>query len=296
MNDYKYKIRLIVSMLIFGTIGLFVRKIDLPSSMIAVVRGFVGFFILLVITLITKKHISFKDIKKQFFILVLSGAFIGANWILLFESYRYTTIAVSTLCYYMAPVFFIILSSIIFKEKPAFKKIICVFVSLAGMVLVSGVLEDRMGDVSNIKGVLCALCAALLYACVAVINKKIRSISANDKTIVQLFAASVVILPYCILMNEFKYTALSEAQIVLLICLGVVHTGIAYLLYLGSVNHLSAQSAAILSYIDPITAVILSVIVLKEKPTALTAVGTVLIICSALVSEINFNCKKKSIG
>ena len=109
------KAKLILAMFIFGTIGLFVRNISLPSSVIALVRGVIGTLFLIVFTKLKKEKISITSIKKNALTLILSGAAIGVNWILFFESYRYTTVAAATLCYYFAPIFVILLAPVFYK-------------------------------------------------------------------------------------------------------------------------------------------------------------------------------------
>ena len=70
--------------------------------------------------------------------------------------------------------------------------------------------------------------------------------------------------------------------------MGLVHTGMAYAIYFGSMSHLKAQSIAVLGYIDPVFALLLSALVLHESLTVFGILGAVLIIGSALVSEIDF--------
>ena len=168
----KAKLELIASMFIFGTIGIFVRYIPLPSNMIALVRGFIGAFFVLLFVYIKKSRLDFQMIRKHFFMLFLSGVFIGINWILLFEAYRYTTIAIATLCYYMQPIFVILASPFLLKEKLTIKKLLCVAVALFGMVFVSGVMESGIPAVSEAKGILYGLGAAFFYAAVVLMNKK----------------------------------------------------------------------------------------------------------------------------
>ena len=141
------KLKLSLSMLIFGTIGIFVKYIPLPSSTIAMTRGFMGAAFLLFVMLISGKKPSAFAIKKNALPLIISGAAIGINWIFLFEAYNYTSVAVATLCYYMEPVLLIVLTPFVLKQKLSVKKILCVPVALVGMVLVSGVLSGKQ-DVS----------------------------------------------------------------------------------------------------------------------------------------------------
>ena len=282
--------KLILAMTIFGTIGIFVRYIPLPSSVIACVRGFVGVAFLLLVTILKKSKISFNDIKKNLILLFISGAFIGINWILLFEAYRYTTVATATLCYYMAPIFVTIASPFILKEKLTVKKILCILTALIGMVFVSGILGTDSLQIS-VLGIICGLGAAFFYACVILLNKFIKDISAYDKTMTQLLVASGVILPYTLLTADVSLSDLNAKALICLFIVGVVHTGFSYMIYFSSISTLKAQTVAIFSYIDPVIAIILSALFLKEKMGIFGIIGAVLILGSTLLSELTF--KKK---
>lgn len=282
--------KLILAMAIFGTIGIFVKYIPLPSSVIACVRGFVGVAFLLLMTFVKKSKISFKDIKKNLLPLVISGAFIGINWILLFEAYRYTTVATATLCYYMAPIFVTLASPFILKEKLTLKKGLCVFTALIGMIFVSGIVGTGSLQI-NLPGILCGVGAAFFYACVILLNKHIKDISSYDMTMTQLFVAAVVILPYTLLTADISAVTLDAKAIICLFIVGIVHTGFAYMIYFSSISSLKAQTVAIFSYIDPVIAIILSALLLKEKMGLFGFIGAILILGSTLLSEINF--KKK---
>lgn len=285
-NENKAKYSLVLSMLIFGTIGIFRRYIPLPSSFLAMVRGFVGMGFLVVFLLIKREKISWKAIKSNLLMLCLSGAVLGFNWVLLFESYRYTSVAAATLCYYMAPVMVILVSPLLFKEKLTAKKIICAIVAVSGMIPVSGVLDADFAGISEMKGILLGLGAALLYALVVILNKKITGISAYDKTIVQLGAAAIVTLPYVAFTEDMSAFEFEPLTVVMLAMVGIVHTGIAYVLYFGSIGKLKAQTAALLSYIDPVFAIVLSAAVLGESVGAQGIIGAVLVLGSMLVSEV----------
>ena len=284
----KAKLELIASMFIFGTIGIFVRHIPLPSSMIALVRGFVGAFFVLLFVYLKKSKLDKEAIKKNFVMLALSGAFIGINWILLFESYHYTTVATATLCYYMQPIFVILASPFLLKEKLTPKKVICVLVALIGMVFVSGVLQTGIPALSEAKGILYGLGAACFYATVVLMNKKITQINAYDKTIMQLGMGAIVLSPYVMLTQDFSTATLSMTPSLwaLLLFVGLVHTGVAYALYFDSMKDLKAQTLAIFSYIDPIVAIILSALLLKESMGLYGVIGAVLVLGSTFISEL----------
>lgn len=280
------KASLILAMVIFGTIGIFRKYIPLPSGIVACVRGILGVAFLLVFIKIKKIKMDRESIKKHLWILLVSGGFIGLNWVLLFESYRYTSVAVATLCYYMAPIFVMIVSPFLLKEKLTVKKVLCVIVALIGMVFVSGVLDGGISDVSEMKGILFGLGAAALYATVIMMNQKLREVPTYDKTIMQLGAAAVVLIPYILFVEDLSAVVLTPLIVFMLIIVGVVHTGIAYALYFGSMNGLKAQTVALFSYIDPIVAIILSAMFLKEPMTIYSAIGAVLVLGATMISEL----------
>lgn len=284
-QERKSRLALIGSMCIFGTIGILRKYIDLPSSVIALVRGAVGVIFLLCLVGLTGKKMSRAAIRENLWILILSGVFIGFNWILLFEAYCYTSVATATLSYYMAPILVVLASPVVLKEKLTGKKLLCVGVALVGMVLVSGVLQADFSGVSELKGVVLGLGAAVLYASVILLNKKLGEISAYDKTIVQLAAAAVVLLPYTLLTEDYSVLSLDTLGLVLLLVAGIVHTGLAYAMYFGSIKALPVQTVALYSYIDPILAVVLSAALLREPMTVGGAIGAVLILGAAFFSE-----------
>lgn len=275
----------VVSMIIYGTIGVFRRYIPLGSATTAMFRGVIGVIILLMVKFMLRKKSDLQAIKNNALPLVISGFFIGANWLALFEAYNYTTVAIATLCYYMAPVFVIIVSPVVLKEKLTLQKVICVCVSLTGMLLISGVLKQN-NEGSSFWGIILALIAAVLYACVIFINKKIHNIGSYDKTVIQLASSAVILVPYVIFKEKPVLEGLSFQVCIMIAIVGIVHTGIAYALYFGSMEHLSTQKVAVFSYIDPIVAVVLSNFILAEKMGAMEIAGTLCILCAAIGSEI----------
>ena len=284
------KIKITAAMVTFGTIGILVRYIPLPSSIIALVRGVLATIFLLAVMAGGKRWPDKTAITRNLALLLISGALIGFNWILLFEAYNYTSVAVATLCYYLAPVFVIIASPFVLQEKLSMKKALCVIAALAGMVLVSGVIQNyvRGGNTEdlNLTGVLLGIGAGALYATIILINKKLKDISSYDTTVMQLAAASIVLMPYCLLTVDMGALEVTPVSAVLLLIVGIVHTGIAYVLYFGSIKELPAQTVAIFSYIDPILAVLLSALLLKESMDMLSILGAILILGSTFVSEM----------
>lgn len=274
---------LIASMVLYGTIGVFRHYIPLPSGLIACARGLIGALSLAVLLLILRRKPNWAAIRRNYLPLALSGAALGANWVLLFEAYSRTTVAVATLAYYFAPILLLLIAPFALKEKLTLRKVICIFVALAGMVLISGVIG---GGVSGLSGIAFALGAALLYPVIVLLSKKLTEVNAFDKSIVQLLFAAAVALPYTLLAEEWSLSDFTLRAAILLSIVCVVHTGVAYALYFAALPTLKAQTLAILSYIDPLVAVLLSALVLREPFGWPEAVGAVLILGAALISEL----------
>lgn len=275
----------ISSMLIFGTIGVFRRYIPLPSAFLAFARGILGGLFLLVFMKARKKDAGAKLPPGVLPRLVLTGSMIGVNWILLFEAYSHTTVAVATLCYYMEPTIVMLLSPVIFHERLTVRKAVCAAVSITGMVLVSGVTGGGQGG--DIRGVLFGLGAAVFYSAVVIMNKKTPGIDAYHRTTVLLLSAGLVMIPYLLFTKGFSCEGFSLSSTLLLLTVGIVHTGIAYALYFGGMEGLRVQTIAVFSYIDPVSALLFSALLLREPLNALNIIGAIMIIGSALVSEIS---------
>lgn len=298
MNELKIaRAKILASMIIFGTLGLFTKTISLPSSLLASARGFIGVAFLLIFLVVRGKKISFSEMKNNALWLCLSGSAIGFNWIFLFESYRLTGVPTATLCYYLAPAIVVFVSPLILRERAEWVKLCAALVALLGMVPISGVLS---GGTLGGSGILFGVAAAVLYASVILMNKKIHDISDYGRTVAQLLISAVVVLPYALLTSDLSAISLDAGDILLTIAVGVLHTGIAYALYFSAMGLLSAQTTAILSYIDPVVAVFLSAaaaavapsVFSSEKLAITTIIGGVLILGSSLFAE-TFEGRKK---
>lgn len=277
---------LMASMTVFGTIGLFRRWIPLPSGAIAMARGLIGAAFLLLVLWVKKEKIDFSAVKGQLGKLLFSGALIGLNWVALFEAFRFTSVSVATVCYFMAPIIVMALSPWLLREKLSLRKVLCVLTALLGAALVSGILTGTAQGSNHLLGVALGLLAAVMYATVVLVNKRIVSVKAFDRTILQLAAAGGVLIPYVALTERVDPAVFSWKTALLMLIVCVLHTGIAYALYFASLEGVSGQTAALYSYVDPIVAVLASAIVLQERMSGWGIVGSVLVLGAAIISEL----------
>ena len=285
------RLQYIITMMLFGTIGTLSRFIDMPSSIICLGRAFVGALILFLFLKLTGKSLDKEAIKRNIGWLVLSSACMCCNWVSQFEAFKYTTVATGTLCYYMQPIFFIIMSAIILKEKIEFRKWMCVLVAFVGMIMVSGVLQVGF-NLSELKGALYGIAGGFFYAVVVLINKYMKDISTVDTTVMQMSLVTVIMIPYTLATDAYSTITLTTMGVICLLTLGILHTGIAYVFYFDSVNKLPASAVGILSYIDPVEACLLSALFLKENLSIWVFMGAVLILGATAYSELRDRATK----
>ncbi|AZV60380.1 DMT family transporter [Peribacillus frigoritolerans] len=281
----KSKIQFILSMIIFGTIGLVVRYIDLSSSERALLSSFLGCLFLLLVFFMIKKKISWNLVKSNALFLILSGIALGGNWIFLYQSYDYTTIANATLGYYFAPVFVMILSPFVLREQLSIKKIVCIGVAIISMLMIvgEGVSASRSDD---ILGFSFGLIAAAFYAALLLLNKFIKDMGKLELTIIQLGITTLLLMPYVFLTEGFGIFEVSSSSIPFILILGIINTGIGFWLFFSGMEKLKGQSIAMLSYVDPFVAILISAIILQEQMTIVQMLGGVLLLGSTFVSEI----------
>ena len=283
-NTASARLKLILSMVAYGTLAPFVRNIAVDSGELALYRALMAAVLIGGYLLFTHQKIPFGQIKKELPLLFLSGAAMGFNWILLFQAYRFTTVSIATLSYYFAPVLVTIASPLLFREKLTKMQLLCFVMSTVGLALVIGV--GSIGGGNHTLGILLGLGAAVLYASVILLNKFIKNVSGIHRTLLQFFAAIVVLIPYVTFTGGYHLDRLDGLGWTCLLIVGIVHTGIAYCLYFSSLKDLSGQQAAILSYIDPLVAVVISVTLLGEAITLPQIVGGALILGFTLLNEL----------
>ena len=280
------RVMLIFSMAIFGTLAPFVRNISVSSGELALYRAILAALLILAVFAVTGQRIRFKAIRKELPLLLLSGIAMGFNWILLFEAYKYTTVAVATLSYYFAPVIVTVVCPFLFREKLSAKQILCFVFSTLGLALVIGITDLGKGS-SDLTGILFGLGAAVLYATVVLINKFIKGVAGVQRTFLQFLAAIVVLIPYVACTNGMTLGGMNGKGWICLLVVGLLHTGLAYVLYFTALKDIPGQEAAILSYVDPLVAVVISVTLLGEPMTLPQIIGGILILGFTLWNEIN---------
>ena len=270
----------ILSMLIFGTNGILVHHISLASSQIILMRTLIGGLLLTLIVLL-RGGFDRAGIRADLLPLLLGGSVLGLNWVALFEAYRQLNVSLATLIYYVGPILVLLFSPLLFREKLNSRKITSVVLVAVGLVCISGSIALRG---MSMRGLLTAVVSALFYAAVIIFNKRITHTGGMQTAALELDIAFVIVLIYMMLTVGLPHPAVSDIPWIAVI--GLVNTGLAYLLYFSGLQKLPAQSAALISYVDPVSALVFSALFLHETMTPVQILGAVLIIGGAVFGEL----------
>lgn len=276
-------IKFILATVIFGTNGIIASHIPLSSYEIVLCRTILGGTFLLIRALCRRQwHVLFTAPRRSLVWLVLSGIFLAGNWLFLYEAYQQIGVSLATLICYFGPVLIMILSRFVFHEPFTLPKVAGMIIVTGGMICINGADFQANGlSWGLVCGLLCALCFALLI----VAMKKTAGISGIISPACQLLVASLVVGLVTCTMSSGP-AALDGTAIACILCLGIVNTGIGYSLYFSGIQNLSAQTVSICGYIEPLTALALSGLLLGEVLTAVQWLGAVLVLGGVALSEL----------
>ena len=276
-------IKFILATVIFGTNGIIASHIPLSSYEIVLCRTVLGGTFLLILALCRRQwHVLFTAPRRSLVWLVLSGIFLAGNWLFLYEAYQQIGVSLATLICYFGPVLIMILSRFVFHEPFTLPKVAGMIIVTGGMICINGADFQANGlSWGLVCGLLCALCFALLI----IAMKKTAGISGIISPACQLLVASLVVGLVTCTMSSGP-AALDGTAIACILCLGIVSTGIGYSLYFSGIQNLSAQTVSICGYIEPLTALALSGLLLGEVLTAVQWLGAVLVLGGVALSEL----------
>ena len=283
MNMAAERFKYILAVILYGTIGMFLRYVSVPAELVAMCRGLIGSLFILLFLKAKHRRPDTAAIRRNLKWLLIAGVALGLNWIFLFAAYMQTTVAVASLCNYMAPVIVIVIAPLVLRERLNMRKMPCVAAALAGIVLVSGVLGGAGG---NARGVLMGLAAAACFVVIVICNRKLRGIDALDKSIVQLLVSALTILPWVLIRNRGAVLHIDARSVLIILMLGLIHTGVAYCLYFSGMSTLPVQTVAVLGYLEPVVSVLCSAVFLNEPMGAAGWAGAVLVLGAAVICEL----------
>lgn len=271
----------IFSLLLFGSNGIVASYIALSSYEIVFFRTLVGSLLLISIILFSRREISFKKYKKQTFFVILSGIVMGLSWMFVYEAYKQIGVGIASILLYCGPIIVMIVSPILFKEKVTLPKIVGFIVVFCGVFLVNG----QISYGGNIKfGLFCGAMSAVMYSLMIIFNKQAKDIAGLEISTIQLVAGFVVVAVFIGFKQGLVIDVPASSWAPILI-LGLVNTAIGCYLYFSPICDLPVQTVAVCGYLEPLSAVVFSVMILGEVMSLPQIIGAVMIICGAIFVE-----------
>lgn len=278
----KAALKYITALLLFGSNGIVASHITVSSHEIVFTRTFIGALFLALIFIFSKKKMQLWKNKSHFLSLVISGIAMGISWVFLFEAYKQIGVSIATLAYYCGPVIVMILSPIIFKEKLTAIKIIGFLTVVMGMFCVN---EQSLLQNNVSWGLVFGILSAVAYAFMVIFNKKAKSITGLENPMWQLGVSFLTVAIFLVLRQGFAIH-ITPGNLVPILLLGIVNTGIGCYFYFSSIGDLPVQTVAILGYLEPLSALFFSAAFLGESLSFLQVMGAVLILGGAAFGEL----------
>ncbi len=281
MNNKAF-FKYIFALLLFGSNGIVASFIDLSSQNIVLLRTLIGSILLIAIFFLSGGRLTFYKYKKQFVFLMVSGIAMGTSWMFLYEAYERIGVSIASLLYYCGPVIVMVLSPLLFNERLTVNKVLGFLAVVVGVVLINGNAFDGTG---YIFGIVCGLLSAVMYAFMVICNKKAKDIVGLENSTLQLTIAFLTVAVFVGIKQGYAMQ-IETNSILPILLLGVLNTGIGCYFYFSSIGKLKVQTVAIFGYLEPLSAVLFSVVFLKETMLPLQIIGAVLIIGGAMIGEL----------
>ncbi len=281
MNNKAF-VKYISALLLFGSNGMVASFIQLSSLQIVLLRTLTGSILLAVLFFLTGGKLTFYKNKRHFSFLAVSGIAMGASWMFLYEAYARIGVSIASLLYYCGPVIVMALSPLLFKEKLTANKIVGFLAVIVGVVLIN---ENAFGDNGDISGIACGLLSAVMYAFMVICNKKAKAIVGLENSTLQLIIAFLTVAAF-VGIKQGYVMQITSSSIMPILILGLLNTGIGCYLYFSSIGKLKVQTVAICGYLEPLSAVLFSIVFLSEEMQPLQIIGAALIIGGALAGEL----------
>lgn len=278
----------ILALLLFGANGIVASRISLISEQIVLLRTLVGSLLLVVIFLVSRKPLTCRDNKRDLLFLAASGAAMGGSWMFLYEAYQQVGVSIASLAYYCGPVIMMVLAPLLFRERLTWPKLAGFAAVLCGVFLVDG---KALAAGTSHWGLFCGGMSAVLYAVMVLCNKKTTSIAGLENTMLQLLFGFLTVVVFVGCRQGFAFSIAAGDWLPILL-LGLVNTGIGCYFYFSSIGHLPVQTVAVCGYLEPLSAVVFSVIFLHERMLPLQILGALLILGGAVFGECAFRWKR----
>lgn len=284
------KIKLVLVMIIWGSLGVFTRSIPLSALSLAFLRAFIALPVLFVVMKMKKVD----KVKWQLLMpYLISGVLLGFGWLTLFYGFKHTSISSAVIIYNMCPVYVMIFAPLVLKETISKIQIGVIFASFIGLFLIVG---HNLLEGYGYMGLALSAVSGMLYATIVLINRSIKVRVDNQvATFVQILTSMMVLLPFVLMDGDIiRVVNLDPMAITYTILLGILHTGVAYTIFFSLYEHMKSVEIVSYSFLEPLFGILFSVIFVGETLTFVQIVGGFLILGSTYIGEM-FQDRKLSL-
>lgn len=268
----------IVSMLIWGSVGIFARYAEQPPLVIVTFRVMLAAGALGLITGFQGGLGSLLRFgRRQWGLLVFSGLALALNWLFFFKAMAVTTVTNAVLSYYAAPIMVALASPALLKERLEGRTLLATALAFGGIFVM--LYQPGHGlSAADLTGVGFGLVAACFYALVTISARWLYDIPTMRLVMVQCLIASLVLVPVVLFSSGAVAFAVPAVSLVHLAVMGFVHSALALILYFRGLQKVKVQHVGVLAYLDPVSAVLFAYVFLGEAPSAASLAGGVMVL------------------
>ena len=290
----------LASLILFGSNGIVASMIDLPSLFIVLARVSLGATLLVALVALSRSartNLQAPKHPRQALYLAVSGAALGVAWLFLFEAYRYVGVGVASLLFYCGPVIVMALSPMLFKTRLTTQKVLGFAAVTVGAFLVVG---QGLGEGVSPWGLFLGAMSAVMYAVMVIFSKKVDAIAGVESSAIQLLGSLAAVVAYMATTGAAgtlpmpTASELAHLNVAAIACIGLVNTGLCCYLYFSSMGELPVTRVAVCGYLEPLSAVVLSALLLGEAMTPANILGACLILGGAVWSEMGEKLTERS--
>lgn len=278
-NKKSSLIQLHIAVFLFGVSGLFGKFLTQPSIIIVLGRVFFSSIFLYIGLTITKENLKLKS-RKDMLIIAFMGVILAIHWCTFFQGIKFSTVAIGLLTFSTFPVFVTFMEPFFFEEKLKKEDIILAFITFAGVTFV--IPDFHMGNEMTI-GVIYGILSSLSYAVLSLLNRKyVKEYKGVVIAFYEQLVSLAILLPFFFIMEP----VLTKKDIFLLLLLGTVFTGITHTLFINSLKDIKTQTAGIVSSLEPLYGILLSIFLLNEILSIKEIIGGTIILGTVFYSTI----------
>lgn len=266
--------KLTTAMAIFGSIGFFTIHTGIPAVELVFVRCIFATLFLSAMWYFTGGHKTEAWRKKEVLQTCLCGIFLVLNWVFLFKAFEEMSISVTITIYNLAPIFVLIFGTLFLKERMTIQGLLATIVCFIGSILIVGIENFQSIHQLMNSGFIWALLSALCYALTMITSKTVQNLSPFAMTFIQTAIGIIMLLPFC---DFAVFNGLSTSNWIYIVGTGLIHTGFVYYLFFDSIRSLPTFLVSVLTFVDPVVAILLDIVLLSFSPTYLQTLGIILI-------------------